>query len=108
MSLESVIMKLSAQNWIDSTKKKDVVNDREINVNNIGLVNSELSAVLLNTDIKMREFLRLELGDVVRSDKKINSPVEIYVNKRRKYSARPGLSGKKRAVQIVEVVNDLR
>ncbi len=108
VSLESVIMKLSAQNWIDSTKKKDVVNDRAINVENIGKVNTELAAVLLSTDIKMREFLNLELGDVVRSDKKINSPVDIYVNKRRKYSARPGLSGKKRAVQIVEAVNELR
>ena len=55
-------MKLSAQNWIDSTKMKDAVNDLEVNVNNISLVNA---------DIKMRVFLALELGDVVRSDKKI-------------------------------------
>ncbi len=106
VSLEPVIMKLSAQNWTDSTKRKNVEHDRIINSSNIGMVKTELAAVLLNTDIKLGEFLQLRIGDVVRSEKKINSPVEVYINKRRKYEARPGMSGKKRAIQIIDVINE--
>jgi len=108
VSLEPVILKLSAQNWIDSTKKKNLENDRLINIENIGQVGTELTAVLMSTDIKMGEFLRLQVGDVVRSDKKISTPVEIYVNKRRKYLANPGLSGKKRAIQIIDMTYEKR
>ncbi len=106
VSLETVILKLSAQNWIDSTKKKNIENDRQINANNLGIVNTELTAELLKTELKMREFLKLQIGDVVRSDKKIMAPVEIYVNNRRKYVARPGLLATKRAFQIVKIMNE--
>ncbi len=106
VSLEPVILKLSAQNWIDSTKKKNVENDRQVNINNIGIVKTELAAELLKTELRMNEFLKLQIGDVIRSEKKIFEPAEIYVNKRRKYAALPGLLGNKRAFQIVRVINE--
>nr|HPI33329.1 transposase family protein [candidate division Zixibacteria bacterium] len=51
----------------------------------------------------LREFLDLRIGDVVPSEKKINAPIEVFVNRRRKYTARPGLAGKKRAFQVIDV-----
>lgn len=107
VSLEPVVAKLSAQNWIDATKKKNVEEDRLSNIHNTKKVEAELSAVLLNTRIKMREFLNLRLGDVIRSEKKIDLPIEVCVNKRRKYGAKPGISGKKRAFQVLEVLDNI-
>lgn len=106
VSLEPVIMKLSAQNWIDSTKRKSLEDDKILNLNNLESVETDLAAVLLDTDIQVSEFMQLQVGDVVRSDKKINAPIELFVNKKRKFTARPGLSGKQRAVQIIDVVNE--
>jgi len=100
VSLEPIITKLSAQNWIDATKKKNQESDRAINLYNMNKVNAEMTAQLLSTSIKMKDFLSLQLGDVIPSEKKINDPIPIYVNRRRKFAARPGLSGKKRAFQV--------
>ena len=107
VALEPIITKLSAQNWIDATKKKPEAYDRDINLTNLKSVGVDMSAVLLKTSIKMREFLKLEVGDVIPSEKKINAPVDLFLNRRCKYRARPGLSGKKRAVQVMEVCDNL-
>ncbi len=101
VSLEPIISKLSAQNWIDATKKKNLEEDRLINNRNLMNIDAVLSAELLRTTIKVREFLDLNEGDIVPSEMKINQPIGLYVNKRKKFLARPGLSGKKRAVQII-------
>ncbi len=49
-----------------------------------------------------REFLGLQRGDIVPSERKISEPIGVYINKRKKFFAQPGLSGKKRAVQITQ------
>jgi flagellar motor switch protein FliM len=103
VSLEPVISKLSAQNWIDATKKKNLAVDRDVNADNIKGVQADLSAVLLQSRLKMRDFLRLKVGDVIPSEKKISQPIDIWVNRQKKYTAHPGLAGKKRAFQILEI-----
>ncbi|UCG61241.1 MAG: flagellar motor switch protein FliM [Candidatus Zixiibacteriota bacterium] len=101
VSLEPIITKLSAQNWIDATKKKNLESDRQINRYNINAVTAEISAQLLTTNIRMREFLQLQVNDIIPSDTKINEDISVYVNHRKKFIARPGLSGKKRAIQVI-------
>lgn len=101
VALEPVINRLSAQNWIDATKKKNLEEDRAINANNLGVVDGDVSAILLETRIKMRDFLHLKVGDVIPSEKKINQPLVVSVNRRKKFLAKPGLAGKKRAFQVV-------
>ena len=97
VSLEPIITKLSAQNWIDATKKKNVEEERLTNVHNVKRVNATVSAILTDTRVKMRDFLNLRIGDIVPSEKKINQPIAVMVNKKKKFTARPGLTGKKRA-----------
>ena len=107
VALEPVINRLSAQNWIDATKKKNLEADRRINANNLGVVDGDISAVLLETKIKMRDFLHLKVGDVIPSEKKINQPLVVSVNRRKKFLAKPGLAGKKRAFQVVGFCDEL-
>ncbi len=107
VSLEPIITKLSAQNWIDATKRKSAAAERQTNVNNVKRVDAEVAAVLLNTRIKMRDFLKLRVGDIIPSEKKIDQFMDVTVNRRRKLKARPGLSGKKRAFQVLEVLESL-
>ena len=70
---------------------------------NLSLVSADLSAELLNTNLKVRDFMQLKVGDIMPSEKKINLPIEVYVNKCKILLARPGLSGKKRAFQVIKV-----
>lgn len=107
VSLEPIITRLSAQNWIDATKKKNLDQDRTTNIHNVKRVNADMAAVLLRSSLKMRDFLQLQLGDVVPSEKKIDEAVEITVNQRRKFVGRPGLAGKKRAFQVIAVRDNI-
>lgn len=100
VSLEPVITKLSAQNWIDATAKKNQERDRNIIRDNLKGVKSELAAELLETKLKMKDFLNLRPGDIVPTETRINQMVSVFVSGRKKFLARPGLSGKKKAVQI--------
>lgn len=101
VALEPIITKLSAQNWIDATKRKNVDSDRAVNQRNLHDVNADVSAVLLRSNIKLRDFMTLKIGDIIPSDRKIHQPIEVCVNRRKKYVARPGLTGKKRAFQVL-------
>jgi flagellar motor switch protein FliM len=105
VSLEPIITKLSAQNWIDATKRRGADSERAVNLNNLSEVEANVHAVLLDTEIRMREFLELKVGDIIRSEKKIHLPIEVCVNQRRKFVARPGLTGKKRAFQVISVLD---
>ena len=107
VSLEPIVAKLSAQNWIDATKKKNQEEDRVSNVHNVKKVGVTVAAELLHTRIKMREFLELRVGDVVPSETRVNVPISITVNRRKKWLARPGISGKKRAFQVIEVDDNI-
>jgi flagellar motor switch protein FliM len=51
--------------------------------------------------VTIHEFIHLRPGDMIRLEKRIEHPIEIDVAGETKYLARPGLSGRKLAVQIV-------
>jgi len=103
VSLEPVLTKLSAQNWIDATKKKMHDDAGELNRENIQSVDVPIALTLAHTKLKMRDFLNLKLGDVIATDTEIRSLAELAVGDRFKFKCRPGLFGKKRAGQIVEI-----
>ncbi len=107
VSIEPIINKLSGQNWIDATKKKNLDVDHNLNLNNLYSIKSELSAELLKTNITMNEFLSLKVGDIIPSEKRISSPIDVYVNSRKKYTGQPGLTGKKKAFQVIDVFEDI-
>jgi len=107
VSLEPIITKLSAQNWIDATKRKNLESDRELNFDNLSQVNTDVTAVLLHTSLRVRDFMKLKPWDIIPFERKINLPIDIYVNRKKKFVARPGLSGKKRAFQVLEEYDDL-
>ncbi|HWR82425.1 MAG TPA: flagellar motor switch protein FliM [Candidatus Deferrimicrobium sp.] len=107
VSLEPIITKLSAQNWIDATKRKNLDADRAVNLQNLTDVAVDISAILAHTQLKMRDFMSLKRGDIIPTETRISRPVDIYVNKRRKFLATPGLSGKKRAFQVADEIEEV-
>jgi len=102
VSLETVLVKLSAQNWIDATKRRNLPSSKDINAENLQNISVDTSVILARTKLKMREFLNLRVGDVVTTDIKISSPVDLLIGGHRKFECRPGLFGKRRACNITE------
>jgi len=103
MALESIVNKLSGQNWIDATKKKNLDENMKINEGNLLKLQVPLSAILAKTEVKIRDFLNLKVGDVITTDQRINREVEVYIRQRRKFTGRPGLVGRKKGLVINQV-----
>jgi len=103
VSLEPVMAKLSAQNWIDATRKKNADKSVDINRENLHDVSVDVGVILARTQLRLGDFMNLKIGDVVATDTKINESAEVLVAGRRKFMCRPGLFGKRRAGQIVEI-----
>ena len=108
MALESIINKLSAQNWIDATKKKTERIDTDINRENLIDLKLPVSAHLADTEVRIRDFLNLKIGDIITTENKINQEITGYVRGREKFRGRPGLVGKKKGMVITSIINELR
>ncbi len=107
VALEGIINKLSAQNWIDATKKKTDGADTEINRTNLMRLSVPVRVELAQTQVRIRDFLTMQLGDVLMTDQQISQEVAGFVKTRRKFRGRPGLVGKKRGFMITEVLPEI-
>jgi len=106
VTLEPVVDKLSVQHWIDASKPRSADEDYLVNSESIKDVVVELTAIIGQTKIKLKDFLRLKIGDVIPMDNLIKQDIPMRVGNRYKFLARPGVSRKNMAVQITSEFKD--
>jgi len=104
VALEAVIGKLSAQNWIDATKRKTQQADEDVNRENLMRLRLPMQAVLAHTEVRIRDYLNMKVGDVITTDHNINRELEVLVRKRLKFHGRPGLLGKKKGFIVTKLI----
>ncbi|MGR3310246.1 MAG: flagellar motor switch protein FliM [Candidatus Brocadiales bacterium] len=61
----------------------------------------EMTAILGNTEVSMRDILNLKPGSVVVLDRRVFNEIELDIEGKTKFYGRPGLLGKKKAVEII-------
>ncbi|SDY91479.1 flagellar motor switch protein FliM [Tindallia californiensis] len=99
--LEPIIDKLSTKFWFASASKTVTEEDRKKLQNRLEKTSVELIAEIASTHITVKDFLQLQIGDVIELDTTLDSELLFYVGDRAKYSALPGTSNNKMAVKIV-------
>lgn len=100
VTLEPAVEKLSAQHWVDSSKKRSHEEDLATNSKSLREINVDLTALLGMTNIRIRDFLKLKAGDVIAMDNKINQDIPVKVGNQIKFNAKPGTSNSLAAIQI--------
>lgn len=103
LTLEPVMENLSGQNWIEASKTGATQEARAIVESGVRTVETDITAVLAEADITMREFLKVRVGDVIVADTKVTEPTRVLVGGVQKFVARPGTRGRHRAVEIIDV-----
>ncbi len=99
-SIERIGGKLSSNSWISYGKRQSSPETiKQISTNLKGAV-VELVAQLADTKITTGDLIGLRVGDVITTDKDINSPVAISLEGVVKYLARPGAFKGRKAVQV--------
>ena len=105
-TLEQVMDKLNTKYWFSTMKEKDS-NSYEAAIENIidnALI--PMKAVLGTSKINVQDFVNLQLGDVIRLDRKVDDELEVYVGNIKKFKALPGYSDNKYAVRVTEILRE--
>lgn len=101
--LEPILPNLSSRLWFTNSSKKALTDDMKDSLEEkLTETKVGLKAVIGSTEINIKEFLQLQIGDVILLDKRIDEDFEVYVEEERKFLGRPGASNKKIAIKITE------
>lgn len=103
IALEPIISKLSAQTWFANASAGKGSDLRPRIVEQLNNTLLELTAILGDTNISVREFLQLREGDVIPLDNVVNGNIELWVGQRKKFEVQPGIIGSKKGVYIKSI-----
>lgn len=105
-TLEPVMDKLNTKYWFSTMKERDS-NSYEAAIESI-IDNAmiPMKAVLGTSKISVQDFVNLQLGDIIKIDKKVDQELEVYVGNIKKFKALPGYSDNKYAVRVTEVMRE--
>ncbi len=108
-ALEDVLAKLNRQQLTTTTVKQNSARMAEnLNIIQQQMANTYLSikAELGKTSLTVGEIMELNVGDIIKLNKKINQEIEIIIAGKRKLAARPGSISGKKAVKITRPLKD--
>lgn len=105
LALESIMEKLSVQNWADANKRGNDKNLFTQNTRQILPVKTHLVAVLGETVVTIKDLLEVGVGDVIRLDADENAEIGLFVGPHKKFLGWPGRKGSQKAVKITQVLS---
>ncbi|MCF6093828.1 flagellar motor switch protein FliM [Microaerobacter geothermalis] len=104
--LEPIMPKLTGHHWLMSQKKSREPKEVEVLQNRLTRAEVPLVVELGNSTISIREFLSLDVGDVIQLEREVDEALLVKVGTRPKFFAKPGTSKGRLAVQIEEVIKE--
>jgi len=108
LTLEPIIGKLSAQYWYSSVRRGTTTENLNVLKEKLSTVDINVVAEIGKIQIPVRDVLSLRVGDVIRLyNVRVGDPMTLNVGNKKKFLCRPGVIGKKMAVQIVKKLAEL-
>lgn len=101
--IEPVIPKLSTKFWFSGVSKEISSNDLKNIEKRIHTTLLPISVVLGETEITVKDFLDLNIGDVIPLATSANEDLKIFVGNRLKFLGKPGLKKNRVAVKITKI-----
>ncbi len=106
MMLEPILPDLSVQHWMGRSGNSGRARDenrveREALEEHLRDVRLSVVARLGTARVTLGELLRLEPGDIIRLDNRVDEPIGVCVGDRRVFAARPGRVRRRLAVQVI-------
>jgi len=105
LGIEKVLDKLVVQYWFRENDADILEESKQKLRKRIGVVDLSITAVLGSTNISVGEFLRLSIGDIVTLDNATTTPVKVLVGDQPYLCAKPGIVGKNKGVQILDIID---
>lgn len=106
MSVENIMDKLVVQYWFEHDKNEYKEEYKDKIKNKLKAVDIDLSVELGTSNIMISDFLKLVNGDVIRLKNLTCDPVKVMVGDKACYYAKPGLVGKNRGVEVLDIIKE--
>lgn len=104
--IEPIMSKLSVHHWFVSQKKNRAPEEIDALQHRVHRAKLPIVAELGESQISVKEFLELQIGDVISLNKQVEDGLAIRVGSRLKYIGSPGMTRDRVAVQIDEIVSE--
>lgn len=104
--IEPIMPKLSVHHWFVSQKKSRVPEEVDALRHRVNKAMLPIVAELGESQITVREFLGLSVGDVISVNKPVQEGLQIRIGDRLKYIGSPGTLKDRVAVQINDIVSE--
>ncbi len=103
--IEPILPSLSSRLWFATSNKREMT-EEERGAMELGISQSKINmtAVVGGSNITVSELMNLQKGDIILLNKRIEDPIEIYVENQVKFKAKPGIKKKNVAIMITELV----
>lgn len=105
VSFEGILDKLSLHNWFDSSQQLSDADQEELK-HGINSIDLPLEVVLGNAQMDLADFLKLEVGDVIKLETKISSPLDTYIEDRPFYWVKPGQKNGQMAIELLSKIQE--
>jgi flagellar motor switch protein FliM len=108
LTIEPIIGKLSTQFWFSTVHRGTTSENLNVLKDKLSTVDINVVAEIGKINIPIREVLSLQVGDMVRLyNTKVGDPYSLNIGNKTKFLCRPGVIGKKMAVQVIKKVAEL-
>jgi len=106
ITVEDVIDKLNTKYWYANMQQYDETDYADAIEVLIRKAQIPIKAVLGTSTISVSDFSMLQVGDIIRLDRKAEDELDIFVGNIKKFTALPGASGDNYAVRVTEVIRE--
>ncbi len=106
ITLDLVMDKLNTKFWYSSQQEKEEISYSNMVESLLEKAPIPVKAVLGNSAFSISDFARLQVGDIIRLDTKVEDELSVYVGSMKKFTALPGVSGDDYAVRITSIIRE--
>ena len=103
-TLEPILNRLSAQSMLAMTARRPEVVESDAIRQRVAASRLPIQVKLTQTSLSVRDFINLQIDDLLELDKRTGEPLEIIVGGRLKYFGTPGKFGRHRAVKVIRPI----
>ena len=105
-TMESIMDRLNTKYWFANMQEASDKNYGEHIETLIRKVEMPIKAVLGKSYVSVMDFANLQVGDIIRLDKRIDEELEVYVGNIKKFTVLPGTSKENYAVRVTNVFRE--
>ncbi len=105
-TLEDIMDNLNTKFWYSTIHESTDENYQKYLETLVKKVSVPVRAILGTSSVSVNDFMNLQIDDIIRLDSEINSDLIVYVGNIKKFTAVPGSSKDKYAVQVTSVLGE--